>query len=164
MNVDFFQAIASVFRNSFNFEGRAARGEFWKWVLFRYGIVLAIAIVAVMRAYNQGYHDGLEASLPSSAVGAAGRIGLADNLPPFGTLAMGFLMLTFIPNAAVSIRRLHDIGRSGWWFVALNVIPFGGILLFVFYLQRSSAGMNGYENERHLAPLLAPRNGPFSEA
>lgn len=157
----FFQAIASVLRNAFSFEGRATRGEFWNWVLFRYGVILVIAMLAVMRAYGQGYSDGLEAVPLKWSDGSASLI---DYQPPLGMAMMAFLALTFIPNTAVSIRRLHDSGKSGWWFVALNFIPFGRILLFVFYLQRSSPGVNRYDSRRPLAPLLAPRNGPASEA
>jgi len=162
--VGFFQAITSVIRNTFSFEGRASRGEFWNWVLFRYGVILVIAMLAVIRAYGQGYSDGLEASFPSPTVEFEDKTIYAEGWPSFETLALVFLALTFVPNAAVSFRRLHDIGRSGWWFVALNFIPFGKILLFVFYLQRSAPGVNRYERRRHLAPLLAPRNGPVSEA
>ena len=164
VKVGFFQAIACVLRNAFSFEGRATRSEFWNWILFRYGVILIIAMLAVIRAYGQGYSDGLEASFPSPAVEFEGKTIYAEGWPSFETLALVFLALTFIPNAAVSIRRLHDSGKSGWWFVVLNFIPFGKILLFVFYLQRSSPGVNRYESRRHLAPLLAPRDGPVPEA
>jgi uncharacterized membrane protein YhaH (DUF805 family) len=42
--------------------------------------------------------------------------------------ALGLL----VPNLAVSVRRLHDTDRSGWWLL-LNLVPFGGIVLLVFY-------------------------------
>ncbi|WP_339744607.1 DUF805 domain-containing protein [uncultured Maricaulis sp.] len=162
--MNFFQSIASVARNYFGFDGRASRSEFWHWVLFRYGVIFVIVVLIIMRAYAQGYHDGLAASLASPYIWSDGNTVLVDNRPPFGTLALIFLALTFFPNAAVSIRRLHDIGRSGWWFVALHFIPLGEILLFVFYLQRSSPGLNRYDDGPN--PLIRPahRNSPFSQA
>lgn len=49
----------------------------------------------------------------------------------------------FLPTLAVSIRRLHDSDRSGWWYL-LSFVPFGGLILFIFYLQSSSTGVNSY--------------------
>ncbi|MDG3557587.1 DUF805 domain-containing protein [Acinetobacter bereziniae] len=45
------------------------------------------------------------------------------------TIAM---IVTFIPNIAVSVRRLHDIGRSGWWML-IALVPIAGILLLLFW-------------------------------
>lgn len=57
------------------------------------------------------------------------------------TLAM---LITFIPNLAVSVRRLHDIGRSGWWML-LVFIPIIGILWLLFWAtQEGTTGSNQY--------------------
>ena len=62
------------------------------------------------------------------ALVAAVLDGIID-VPVFSLLtALGLL----IPNLAVSVRRLHDTDRSGWWLL-LNLVPFGGIVLLVFY-------------------------------
>lgn len=42
------------------------------------------------------------------------------------------MLITFIPNIAVSVRRLHDIGRSGWWML-VALVPIVGILLLLFW-------------------------------
>ena len=48
------------------------------------------------------------------------------------------------PALAVTIRRLHDIGKSGWW-VLISLIPlFGGIILLVMLMRDSQAGDNKY--------------------
>lgn len=47
-------------------------------------------------------------------------------------LATLVMLITFIPNLAVSVRRLHDIGRSGWWMLIV-AIPIVGILLLLFW-------------------------------
>lgn len=63
------------------------------------------------------------------------------------TLAM---LITFIPNLAVSVRRLHDIGRSGWWML-LIFIPIIGILWLLFWAtQEGTATPNQYgESPKH---------------
>jgi uncharacterized membrane protein YhaH (DUF805 family) len=49
-----------------------------------------------------------------------------------------------LPNLSVSIRRLHDIGRSGWWILIALIPIIGFIVLLVFYLQKSDPGDNSY--------------------
>ena len=55
-----------------------------------------------------------------------------------------FLLASIIPSIAVQVRRLHDTGRSGWW-ILLSFIPLvGPIVLIVFYVMDSEAGVNKY--------------------
>ena len=57
-----------------------------------------------------------------------------------------------VPSLAVSVRRLHDTDRSGWWLL-LGLIPFGGIILLIFYLLDGTPGTNRYgpDPKTHLA-------------
>ncbi|CAN5539220.1 DUF805 domain-containing protein [soil metagenome] len=55
---------------------------------------------------------------------------------------LGVLAL-FLPALAVAIRRLHDTNRSGWWYL-IGLIPFGGIVLIVFWVQDSDPGDNDH--------------------
>ena len=100
----FTQAIAAGFQNYVNFTDRAARWEFWYWVLF-----------------------ALLASL------VAGLIDLAlfgdSTISPINSL-VGLAL--FLPGLAVSVRRLHDIDRSGWW-VLLVLIPIIGIIVLIIW-------------------------------
>jgi len=58
----------------------------------------------------------------------------------FGIYSLG----TFIPGLAVSVRRLHDTNRSGWWLL-IGLIPLiGGIILICFLVQDSQPGENKY--------------------
>lgn len=53
-------------------------------------------------------------------------------------------LFVFIPNLAVSIRRLHDTDKSGW-MILIGLIPLvGAIVLFVFYLMEGTAGPNRF--------------------
>lgn len=55
-----------------------------------------------------------------------------------------FSLALFIPSLAVAVRRLHDIGRSGWWLL-IGLIPLvGAFVLLVFAVQDSQPGSNAY--------------------
>jgi len=54
------------------------------------------------------------------------------------------ILALLLPGFAVSIRRLHDSDRSGWWFLLTFVPLIGGIIMLIFYLQPSSPGDNSY--------------------
>jgi hypothetical protein len=57
--------------------------------------------------------------------------------------AIAFTLLSFVPLLAVTVRRLHDSDKSGWWLL-LVFIPFGTLILFIFTLLDSSVGFNRY--------------------
>jgi uncharacterized membrane protein YhaH (DUF805 family) len=61
-----------------------------------------------------------------------------------GSLIIYYLaaLALLLPGLAVGIRRLHDTGKTGWW-ILIAIIPFGFIVLIVFYLQ-DSQGPNQY--------------------
>ena len=102
------------------FSGRARRSEYWYFVLFTCLIAFALAALGF-----------------SVAAATGGRPTLAEYLVDF------FSVLIFLPSLAVSVRRLHDIGMSGWW-VLLNLVPFGSLVLLFFFCQDSQGGPNVY--------------------
>ena len=59
-------------------------------------------------------------------------------------IALVWLLASMIPSIAIQFRRLHDTDRSGWW-ILIGLIPIAGaIVLLVFFLQPSAAGVNRY--------------------
>ena len=54
-----------------------------------------------------------------------------------------YTLAVLIPGVAVGVRRLHDTGRGGWWFL-IAFLPFGAIVLLVFLGQDSQRGENQY--------------------
>jgi uncharacterized membrane protein YhaH (DUF805 family) len=102
------------------FTGRARRSEYWYFVLFSCLIVIALASVGLYIAKVTG-----------------GPPTLAQYLADF------FSLLILVPSLAVSVRRLHDIGMNGWW-VLLNFVPLGGLVLLYFFCQDSQSGENAY--------------------
>jgi uncharacterized membrane protein YhaH (DUF805 family) len=61
-----------------------------------------------------------------------------------GVLASLYSLAVFVPSIAVSVRRLHDIDRSGWWLLIGFVPLFGVIALLVFMVLDSQPGNNQY--------------------
>ena len=99
------------------FSGRARRKEYWLFILLSWLLYIAAGIL-----------DGLEGTAEESSE-------LWETLV---TLAL------LVPGLAVTIRRLHDIGKSGWWLLLWLVPIIGVIVLFVFSLMDSQPGDNQY--------------------
>ena len=83
----------------------------------------------------------------------ANIIDLAIGAPVFSAIVgLGLLL----PNLSVSIRRLHDTDRSGWWVLIWLIPLIGWIVLLVFYLQQGDAGENRFGPPPATAPTPAP--------
>ena len=103
----------------FDFSGRSRRKEYWMFFLFNLGIGIAL----------------LGADLLAGSYSKSAGMGLLGGL---------YSLATLIPNLSITVRRLHDIGRSGWWFFILLVPLIGAIVLLVFMLLDSKEGSNDY--------------------
>ncbi len=65
-------------------------------------------------------------------------------------LTLIYTLAILLPSLAVTVRRLHDTGKSGWWLL-IEFVPFGSIILFVFCVIDSTPGPNQYgENPKGL--------------
>ena len=101
------------------FEGRARRKEYWFFALFNF---LAILIL--------GFIDGMAGTFSQEA-----EMGLFSGV---------YWLAIILPSIAVGVRRLHDIGKSGWWLL-IGLIPLvGAIVLLVFAVFDSQRGDNQY--------------------
>ncbi len=100
-----------------DFEGRARREEYWMFLLFNIifgGVAFAIDMILMK------------------------TIGFSIMLYAIYSLAL------LIPGIAVTVRRLHDVGKSGWW-IFIGLIPLiGGIWLIVLEVTDSVPGENEY--------------------
>ena len=107
-----------------DFEGRARRAEFWWFNLVLYGINIVIVILGAVLG----------------AVSAA--------LETVSTVVLWIHSLgLLLPQLAVTARRLHDTGKSGWWMLLILIPIFGWIPLLIFMLLPSDAGQNRYGRE-----------------
>lgn len=61
-----------------------------------------------------------------------------------GVVGLIYSLAVLIPGIAVSVRRLHDTDRSGWWLLIALVPLIGAIVLLVFMVQDSNPGENQY--------------------
>ena len=114
--VGYGEALKLFFSNYIKFEGRSNRGEYWKAFLM---IILASVVLSII--------DGV-------LVGAGGV--------PF--LSMIFSLITLVPGIAIGVRRLHDIGKSGW-LLLLGLIPvIGAIILIVWFAKKPDPAPNQY--------------------
>ena len=68
-------------------------------------------------------------------------VGLVESLWFITTL---YALAVLIPGLAVSVRRLHDTNRSGWWILTGLVPILGWIALLIFYVEDSQPGANQY--------------------
>lgn len=64
-------------------------------------------------------------------------------LMPQPILSILYLLFLILPNIAVSVRRLHDNSMSGWW-ILLNWVPLGGLIILIFMLIPGTIGDNEY--------------------
>lgn len=115
------------FRKYATFAGRAQRMEYWMFML----ICALIAVAAFVLMSAVGFlMNG------SRALGYIAMV--------VYSLLITFFLAAILPALAVSVRRLHDTGRSGWWWF-ISFIPVVGPLVFlVFMLQDSEADENAY--------------------
>jgi uncharacterized membrane protein YhaH (DUF805 family) len=106
-------SVRSVLSNYANFNGRAARAEFWWWslVLFIVQGVLELAL----RGWSLAWLFELLLSLA-----------------------------LLLPTVAVTVRRLHDTNRSGWWLLIALVPLIGGVVLIIFNVEDGTQGINQY--------------------
>ena len=104
------------------FSGRARRKEFWFFYLFY--LIFSLAAIIVDSVLGTEY-----------SVAETASIGLFSSV---------YVIAMMLPTFAVLARRLHDIGRSGWW-ILIGLIPIiGAIVLLIFTVRDSQEGENRF--------------------
>ncbi|MCH8545761.1 MAG: DUF805 domain-containing protein [Cryomorphaceae bacterium] len=108
-----------VLRQYIDFEGRARRKEYWMFVLINIVVAFIVSLL-----------DNI--------------LGLADKETGTGVLSTLYALAVLLPGIAVSVRRLHDINKSGWWLL-ISFIPLIGIIwLLVLMATDGKPGQNQY--------------------
>lgn len=112
-----------------DFTGRAQRAEYWYFVLFYVLIYVVLAFIdGVTGTYNAGAGMGILSGI--------------------------FILAILIPSLSVSVRRLHDIDRTGWWLLIGFIPLIGGLVLFIFTVMDGTKGENTYgPDPKHVASL-----------
>jgi uncharacterized membrane protein YhaH (DUF805 family) len=117
----FKQAIDICLKQKYTaFSGRASRAEFWWFSLFTFIVLVVVEAIAL--------------AVQSSSI-LSMLFGLLLLVAAFGLI---------VPALAVTWRRLHDTGKSGW-LILLYLIPLiGAVVMFIFYVLPSDSGSNAY--------------------
>lgn len=122
-----------VLRQYADFEGRARRMEYWMFTLVNFIIAMVLYVPALYLMMD------------------------SEN-PAFLSIYMIYSLAVLVPSIAVSVRRLHDIGKSGW-YILVSLIPLvGAIWLLVLLFTDSQAGPNEF------GPNPKEVNNSFDEA
>jgi uncharacterized membrane protein YhaH (DUF805 family) len=116
--MNFTDAVMAVLKKYAIFDGRSIRSEYWYWVLFS---LLASIVLSIIDSIIFG------TSANSNS----------------GPLEIIFSLATIIPGIAVTVRRLHDVNKSGWWILIVFTIV-GIIPMIYWYCQPGTSGKNTY--------------------
>jgi uncharacterized membrane protein YhaH (DUF805 family) len=127
------------FRKFTDFNTRASRAEYWYFVLFNsiIGIVLGIATTV---------------------------IGFMVKSPIIPAIPFLYSLAIIIPAFALSVRRLHDTNRSGWW-ILISFIPIIGLFVFLYFtIEQGDEGDNQYgTNPRNTDGVTIVTAAPVQE-
>ncbi|KEJ90825.1 DUF805 domain-containing protein [Sulfitobacter donghicola] len=113
----FLGALKDGFARYVDFKTRSTRSQFWWWTLWSLILSIGTAILDTM-------------------------IGFGDS----GPIGLIFSLATVLPTTAVAIRRLHDTGRVGWWYLLVCIPIIGWIVLIVFFCGQTQAHANQWGN------------------
>ena len=106
-----------------DFNGRARRKEYWMFALVNF--IISLAIIGIDNALGLSFN-------------------YTGNISGAGVFNSIYNLLILIPSLAVAVRRLHDVGKSGWMLL-IGLIPLvGAIWLLILLLRDSEAGENKY--------------------
>ena len=111
MFMTFSEAIKTCLVDKYaTFSGRATRSEYWYVVLFGYLLALLIVLLGMM------------VDSPELIIGLSSVLSL----------------ILLLPGLAVCIRRLHDTGRSGWWYLLVLIPYIGAFALLIIFCLKSN--------------------------
>jgi len=109
----FVDAVKAFYKNYFDFSGRASRSEYW-WAYL--GVIILFFVLGLL--------GGL--------LGEAGMIVLGL-----------FYLAIIIPSISIGVRRLHDLDKSGWWYL-LCLVPIVSLILLVWFCMKGTTGPNRF--------------------
>lgn len=107
-----------VLRQWQDFKGRARRKEYWMFALFN---IIFLIIAAIL--------DNIFGLTFSREI-------------PYGYIYMLYALIVLVPGIAVSVRRLHDVSKSGWWYLIAFIPLIGAIWLLVLFVTDGTPGEN----------------------
>jgi len=122
--MNFIESVKTCFKKYGDYSGRASRSEFWYFLLFGVFMDIAVFIVEIFTLY----------------------LGSIDQLIAVITLRRLPNTLILAPLIAAGIRRLHDIGKSGWWLLLLFIPIIGWIYLLYLLCKKGDGQPNRFDH------------------
>ncbi|MFI3239485.1 MAG: DUF805 domain-containing protein [Bacteroidales bacterium] len=107
-------------KNYANFNGRARRKEYWMFIL-----VYAILTILLL-SLDEMLFGSIELATPISSL---------------------FALALLIPSLSVGVRRLHDIDKTGWWYLLYLIPIIGWIWLIILHIIDGTKGANKYGDD-----------------
>jgi uncharacterized membrane protein YhaH (DUF805 family) len=124
----FQDSVKSGFEHYISMKGRASRSEYWYWVLFcLLCFMLADALDLALISFLEHTH------FPKQYYSMLFTVSFTN----------ATALLLFLPHTCVTIRRLHDTNRRGWWLL-INIIPLGSLLILIFTCLKGTEGNNRF--------------------
>ena len=111
--------IKAITQNYANFSGRARRAEYWWFAIFINIAIFGLAFAGALTSDSTG--------TPS---------------PVFSIIQMIIALGLILPGLGVQVRRLHDIGKSGWFWLVTFIPCVGGLILLIWACKDSQLGDN----------------------
>lgn len=123
-----------------SFQGRATRSEFWWYALF---IFIVNSVINILGSVITG--ASLMSTFSPDSLSEFGG-GLLGGVGTIIFMIIGLIVWLYFlcPSISVIVRRLHDTGRSGWWYWIILVPFVGGLVLLIFTLLGSEPQDNQY--------------------
>ena len=140
--VSFIQAIKNVMIKYAKCSGRSRRSEFWYFKLL---LFILYFLIAITQAFNNSNYITKHIENNSTDFNVTKNLTIISNITDgkeeveknvplniFDIISLIIAIIFFIPNLTVTVRRLHDVGRTGW-YVLIPIIPFIGYFILLYF-------------------------------
>jgi|APTNR8051073442_1049403.scaffolds.fasta_scaffold62022_2 uncharacterized membrane protein YhaH (DUF805 family) len=120
--------VINAYRRYGEFTGRAGRREYWSFFIF---FVIAAGVLSILDNMMFG----------TSRITDGPGWSPIDGFQPLTSI---FSLISLVPCIAVSVRRMHDIGKSGWWVLINLILLIGWIWFLILAAGPGDAEANAY--------------------
>jgi uncharacterized membrane protein YhaH (DUF805 family) len=125
------------FKKAFDFRSRSSRPEFWYFVLFN--LIFAVAAMFIDRSLGSTFKMDM---------------GFGEQDLGYGYIYSIYGLVVLIPGLALGVRRLHDVGKSGWMYLVGLIPLIGAIWLIVLWATDSQPGENKWGSNPKGVPAI----------